>query len=79
MLLKPIIKPRPAIAEKWYDAYSALDAFNHCKVAGGKHRREHRIKLYDNPNFPLFTGIMYSIYASIYHTIQHFSQHHKSC
>ena len=62
--------PRPAIIEKWYDAYGAVDAFNHCIVAGEKHGWEHRITLHDDPNFPLFTGVMSLIDANIYHTMQ---------
>ena len=62
--------PRPAIIEKWYDAYVAVEAFNHCIVAGEKHGWEHRIKLHDDPNFPLFTGVMSFIDANIYHTMQ---------
>ena len=74
----------PSPVKKWYDAYGAVDAFNHCKVAGGKHGWEHRIKLHDNPNFPLFfTETMSFIDANIYlHNATFFprsSQHHKSC
>ena len=64
--------PRPAIVESWYDSYGAVDAFNHCKVGGGKNGWEHHLKDHERPNLPLFSGMMSLIDANIYRTMTYF-------
>ena len=64
--------PRPDIVELWYDSYGAVDAFNHCKVGGGKNGWEHHLKVQERPNLPLFSGMMSLIDANIYRSMAYF-------
>lgn len=63
---------QPQAVKKWYNNFGGVDAFNHCRVGAGKDAWEYRLKPKNNPNFPLFTGLLSFIDANTFRALKHF-------
>lgn len=69
--------PQPVCVKQWYENYGGVDAFNHTRVGADGFGLERIVRVHNNPNFPLFLGLLGFIETNVFKALRHFSDGYK--